>query len=75
MKAPSKNIGASLRGQRVGGRAGEAVQVSGMKRASAASMTIPGEGGICNPPGSVDSASVKKFADPVGGHFGGAGNN
>lgn len=70
MKAPAKNISASLKGQRSGGRGGEAPTVGRQKRMSARDMTVPGEGGVSNPPGAVPERSSKAFAGAVGKAFG-----
>ncbi len=69
MKKPSKNISASLRGQKVSGRGGEDVQVSGMRDAKP-SMTIPGEGGVEAPPGGRHDRSAAHFTGPMS-RFGG----
>lgn len=71
MKTPSKNISSSLRGQSPGGRSAEPVSVESQSAESQAGMTIPGEGGVSNPPGTVDSRSAKSYGNAVGGHFGG----
>lgn len=62
MKAPSKNISASLKGQRAGGRGPEPVNVSGTK--SGVSMTVPGDGSVAEPPGAMHENSAAHFAAP-----------
>lgn len=71
MKPPSKNMSASLRGQSPGGRGPEPVTVTSQNPQDASGMVIPGEGGVENPPGTVDGRSAKNYARAVGGHFGG----
>lgn len=62
MKAPSKNVTASLKGQSPGGRGGEKVVVSGLSKG--VSMTVPGEGGVETAPGMVKEASAVHYATP-----------
>lgn len=62
MKAPSKNITQSLKGQSPGGRGGEKVQVSGLSKG--VSMTVPGEGTVQTAPGMVPEASAVHYAAP-----------
>jgi hypothetical protein len=44
MKSPSKNVTASLKGQKPGGRGAEPVAVTGLK--AGVSMTVPGTGDV-----------------------------
>lgn len=64
MKAPSRNISSSLRGQSPGGRSGEPVEVSGLK--AGVSMTVPGEGSVEEPPGMMHERSAAHYAGPAG---------
>lgn len=64
MKAVSKNVSASLRGQKPGGRGPETVEVSGTK--SGVSMTVPGEGSVQEPPGMMHERSAAHYAGPAG---------
>lgn len=70
MKAPSKNISASLRGQSGKGRGAEPVKVSGMKNSAQPSMTAPGQGGIERAPGAIHERSAANFTGPQS-RFGG----
>ena len=70
MKAPSKNMSTSLRGQRAPGRTPSSVEVSALRPFSP-SMIAPGEGGVSNPPGAVHPSSTKKYADAAGKKVGG----
>jgi hypothetical protein len=63
MKAPSKNIMASLRGQSPGGREAGTISVSKQTRASMS--PIPGEAGVESPPGMVNDRSAQCFADAM----------
>lgn len=74
MKAPSKSISRSLRAQSSPGRNAQAVTVS--KQSGSDSMTVPGEGGVCPPPGEAfanrqGDRSTKPYANAVGGLVGG----
>ena len=71
MKSVSKNMSASLRGQSPGGAGAEPIRVGKQTAPTAAGMTIPGEAGVSNPPGTPPVRSVKDYAGAVGGHFGG----
>lgn len=64
MKAPSKDISASLRGQKPGGRSSESVEVSGVQAGE--SMTVPGTGSVSKPPGMQHERSAAAYADPAG---------
>jgi hypothetical protein len=68
MKAPSRNIPSSLKGQKPGGRSGESIEVSGLKRGD--SMQVPGEGSVQSPPGSQingrQERSAANYAGPGG---------
>ena len=68
-KAPSKNVSASLRGQRVPGRAPLQVSTSEMKRG--VTMTVPGEGGVEEPAGVMHDRSVAKYTGPMRRYGGG----
>ena len=68
MKAPSKNMAASLRGQSPGGRTGDPIKVS--KQSTPRQGPIPGESGVEPALGAVDERSVQHYARAVGGHFG-----
>lgn len=68
MKAPSKNVSASLRGQRIAGRGQESISVT--KQSGRPSMTVPGEGGVERPPGAMHERSAAKYTDPMS-RFGG----
>jgi hypothetical protein len=63
MKAVSKNISASLRGQSSGGRAAPAIKTG--KPGGKLSMTVPGEGGIEAAPGPVNERSAVHYADAM----------
>jgi len=73
MKAPSKNVSASLRSQGKRGRGMEEQSVTGM-RSGGPTMTVPGEGGTSTPPGAgrehpmTGTAAV--HAKSMSGHFG-----
>lgn len=70
MKPVSKNISASLRGQREAGRSAISPTVSGTTKG--VSMTVPGEGGSECPPGAqMQDRSAAKYADAVSPKFGG----
>lgn len=64
MKAPSKNVSASLRGQKPGSKGPEPVVVSAMS-GKLASMTVPGEGSVETPPGMRHERSAANYADPM----------
>jgi hypothetical protein len=64
MKTPSKNVSASLRGQKVAGRGAEKVTVSAMSD-SKPSMTVPGEGGVEMPVGTRHERSAAEYTDPM----------
>ncbi len=64
MKAPSKNITQSLRGQRIPARGEEAVEVTGMVQGKP-SMTVPGEGGVESQPAPMHERSAAKYVDPM----------
>lgn len=76
MKSPSKNISASLRGQRPPGRGAETPAV-GRQKSYGPSMTIPGEGGTEMSQGTATAGdgrqerSAAKYAGASGKHFGG----
>jgi hypothetical protein len=57
VKAPSKNIAASLRGQRNGGRQPETITITEQRRGP--SMIVPGEGKVEAPPGPRDGAAPR----------------
>ncbi len=63
MAAPSKNISASLRGQRSPGRGEEQITVASLHPGP--SMTVPGEGGIEMPPGPEHERCAAKYAAPM----------
>lgn len=65
MKAPSKNISASLRGQNPVARAPETVEVSAQK--AGVSMTTPGDGSVEAAPGMARGGdrSAAKYAEPM----------
>ena len=75
MRAPSKNISNSLRGQSPPGRGAEMVSQSRPK-SYGPSMTIPGEGGVEMAPGTGmrndgrQERSASKFAGAAGKHVG-----
>ena len=64
MKSPSKNVSASLKGQKTVARAAEAVNVTGMTKGQ--SMTVPGTGSVETAPGMVRGGdrSAVNFAEP-----------
>lgn len=67
MKAPSKNVSKSLRGQNPPGlTGGNNIEVSGLKKGS--SMTVPGEGGVEAAPGQQTNGrqerSASNYAEP-----------
>lgn len=65
MKAPSKNVSKSLRGQNSPGRGPEQVQVDqGMSKPS---MTVPGDGGVEAAPGTAHQGerSAEKYTEPM----------
>lgn len=75
MKAPSRNISASLRSQSPGGRGPAPVEIGRLK-ACRPSMTAPGEGRTSKPPGGPmgggrDERSAANFADVLGRKVGG----
>lgn len=74
MKAPSKNISASLRGQSPSARGSETPTVGRQKRYGP-SMTVPGEGGTEKAPGTQaggrQGRSADVFADAAGSKVGG----
>ncbi|HTI81748.1 MAG TPA: hypothetical protein VL614_14970 [Acetobacteraceae bacterium] len=76
MKAPSKNISNSLRGQSPPGRGAESVQVGKLKGYSP-SMTLPGEGKTSMAPGTHarddgrQERSASVYAGVVGSKVGG----
>jgi hypothetical protein len=65
MKAPSRNISTSLKGQKITARAPEGVEVSGM--GGRETMTVPGEGSVSTPPGKLrdQDRSAANFATPM----------
>ena len=70
-KSPSKNMSASLRGQSPMANGADKISVGKVTPATSASMTIPGEGGVENPPGTVKPRSAKQYAEVTAKHFGG----
>jgi hypothetical protein len=67
MKAPSKNISASLRGQKEAGRSPIAPQKGSLKSANAVSMIVPGEGSVEAPPHKdMQNRSAAAYADAAG---------
>lgn len=74
MKAPSKNISASLRGQSTTARGSEKVSV-GRQKGYGPSMTLPGEGRTEKAPGSQvggrQDRSAAVYADTLGSKVGG----
>ena len=67
MKAPSKDISASLRSQKVAGRSPVTPQRTSLKPASAISMTVPGDGGVEAPPHrDMQDRSASRYADAAG---------
>lgn len=77
MKAPSKNISKSLNSQNPVARGEETPSVSGMKGPAKGSMTIPGDGGVCDSPGIGHlrdaGRSARRFTEPMS-RYGGKGN-
>ncbi len=69
MKAPSRNISASLRGQRSQGRGEEQISVGAM--GGMPSMVVPGEGKVETPPGAEHERSAAKYVGPMRRHGGG----
>lgn len=66
MKAPSKNVTASLKSQETSGRGDYSPQRSGL--GGGITMTVPGEGGTSTPPGAERmERSAAKAADAMGG--------
>jgi hypothetical protein len=65
VKSPSKNITASLKGQRTVARAPENPEVTGLSKGQ--SMTVPGDGSVDSPPGMVRGAdrSAARYAEPM----------
>lgn len=65
MKAVSKNITASLKGQTTGGRSAEPVSVTGLQKG--VSMTVPGTGDVQTAPGMLrdQDRSAVNFAEPM----------
>lgn len=70
MKAPSKNVSQSLRGQSGKGRGAEQISVSKMKDSSKPSMTAPGTGGVERAPGMTHERSASAYTGPMS-RFGG----
>ena len=70
MKAPSKNMTQSLRGQSGKGRGAEQVQVSGLKGSAKPSMTATGTGCVEAAPGKMHERSAAHFTGPQS-RFGG----
>lgn len=71
MKPASKNMSASIRGQRVPGREETPISVEGLKQGPG-SRIIPGESGVERPPGTRER-SAARFADANGRRVGGRG--
>lgn len=69
MRAPSKNMSASLRSQSPAGN--KPVHPEVTKQRMPRQGVIPGESGTENPPGMENPRSTKPYARAVGGHFGG----
>jgi hypothetical protein len=63
VKPVSKDMSASLRGQKSGGRGAESVNVSGVTKGE--SMTVPGTGSVAKPPGADHERSAAHYADPM----------
>lgn len=65
MKAPSKNITASIKGQNPAARGDEPVEVSGVT--GGVSMTIPGDGSVDSAPGTPreGNRSAARFTEPM----------
>lgn len=65
MKAPSKNISTSLKGQKITARAAEVVDVTAM--GGRETMTVPGDGSVSVPPGKLreQDRSAANFATPM----------
>jgi len=61
MKAPSRNITKSLKGQRPPASGGEKVEVSGLKKG--VSMTVPGEGDVEPQPTVMHERSAAHYAE------------
>lgn len=64
MKAPSKNVSASLRGQRLPGQEGMPISVSQLKSGKSSGV-LPGERGVERPPGMRHSTNASHYADPL----------
>jgi hypothetical protein len=69
MKAPSRNITASLKSQRIPARGPLQVEVSEQVRGGP-SMTVPGEGGVEAEPAPRHERSAAVFTEPMS-RFGG----
>lgn len=63
MKAVSKDITASLRGQTSPGRGPEMIETSTVK--SKPSMTVPGTGGVEDQPAPRHERSAAHYVDPM----------
>lgn len=76
MKAPSKNVSASLRGQSPAGRSPEAVSVT-EQRSGGPTMIVPGDGKVEAPPGrgneqaGMAERSAQKHVEPMKRYGGG----
>jgi len=76
MKPPSKNITASLKGQRPPGRGSEPVSTGKLTRYGP-SMTVPGDGTVSKAPGTGtrddgrQERSASVYADALGRRVGG----
>jgi len=63
MKAPSKDITGSLRGQRIPGRSPETIETSAVK--GKPSMTVPGTGGVEDEPAARHERSAANYVEPM----------
>jgi len=71
MKAPSKNISKSLRGQSSKGRGAEEISVQ-QQRGGGPTMTVPGDGKVETAPGMAHEGdrSAEKYTEPMKKHGG-----
>lgn len=67
MKAASKNISTSLKGQKIVARAPEMASIDGNGKGGRPGMVVPGEGSVSVPPGKLkdQDRSAANFATPM----------